>query len=196
MAPRLILASASPGRLALLRAAGIDPEVVVSGVDEGAVAAGDAEAMVAELARRKASAVAARVEGGIVVGADSTLELGGEVLGKPHTPEEAVARWRRQRGRAGSLVTGHHLIDVASGRQASGVAATVVHFADLTDGDIEAYVATGEPLEVAGAFTLDGYGAAFVERVEGDASNVIGLSLPLLRRLLAGLGVGWTALWR
>ncbi|MCU4183411.1 Maf family nucleotide pyrophosphatase [Acidiferrimicrobium sp. IK] len=196
LSPRLVLASASPGRLGLLHAAGIDPLVEVSGVDEDAVDELDPDAMVAILAQRKAEAVAARRSEGLVVGADSTLVLDGVALGKPHTAEEATARWRRQRGRAGVLATGHHVIDAASGRRAGAVARTAVHFADIDDETIAAYVGTGEPLEVAGAFTLDGYGAAFVERVEGDPSNVIGLSLPLLRRLLADIGVEWRTLWR
>ena len=194
--PRLILASASPARLELLRAAGIDPLVQVSGVDEGDIDVHDPDGAVATLARRKAVAVAATLEHGVVVGADSMLVLDGVAYGKPHTATAATARWRRQRGRSAVLVTGHHVIDVASARETAAVAHTAVHFADLDDGEVDAYVATGEPLEVAGAFTLDGYGSAFVEGVEGDPSNVIGLSLPLLRRLLADIGVGWTTLWR
>lgn len=192
----LVLASASPGRLRLLRAAGIDPMVEISGVEEGDLDPKDPDSMVAVLARRKATTVAARLSAGIVVGADSTLVIDGLAQGKPHTAEEAAARWRRQRGRPGVLLTGHHVIDLGSGNEVAATARTIVHFSDLDDADIAAYVATGEPLEVAGAFTLDGYGAAFVERVEGDPSNVIGLSIPLLRRLLAELGIVWSALWR
>ncbi len=193
---RIVLASASPARLGLLRAAGLDPQVEVSGADEDDADPRDPDGMVALLARRKATAVASRLSEGVVIGADSALSLDGLALGKPHTAAAANARWREQRGRSGVLLTGHHVIDLGSGREVSAVAKTLVHFADLDDDDIAAYVATGEPLEVAGAFTLDGYGAAFIERVEGDASNVIGLSLPLLRHLLAEIGIQWRTLWR
>lgn len=191
-----MLASASPARLRLLQAAGIDPLVMVSGVDEDDVDATDPEALVATLARRKADAVIGDGAAGIVVAADSTLVLDGVALGKPHTAEAATARWARMRGRDGELLTGHHVIDTTSGRRGDGVARTTVSFAEATDNEVAAYVATGEPLEVAGAFTLDGYGAAFVSSISGDASNVVGLSLPLLRRLLSDMGIGWTDLWR
>lgn len=196
MPPTLVLASASPARLRLLRAAGVEPEVEVSGVDEEDVDPSDADAMVATLARRKAEAVAAGRAAGLVLGADSTLELDGRAHGKPHTAEAAAARWRAMRGRTGVLVTGHHLVDAATGAAASGVARTSVRFGTPDDAEVAAYVASGEPLEVAGAFTLDGLGAAFVEGVEGDPSNVVGLSLPLVRRLVGRLGVAWVDLWR
>lgn len=183
----VVLASASPARLKLLRQIGIDPEVIVSGVDESAVA-GPAADVALTLAVRKATAVAAGRPDTLVLGCDSVLELDGEAHGKPANAADAITRWRRMRGRIGVLHTGHCLIDTRSGRDAAAVASTVVHFADLTDDEIEAYVATGEPLRVAGAFTIDGLGGAFVERIEGDPHNVVGLSLPLLRRMLADLG--------
>lgn len=200
---RLLLASASPGRLTTLRSAGVEPLVQVSGVDEDAVLAAVPEATApAEvallLARAKAEAVAPTVEEVVVVGCDSLLELDGAVHGKPRTAAEATARWRAMRSRTGILHTGHWVVDGRAGGHhgATGaVASTTVHFADVSDDEISAYVATGEPLRVAGAFTIDGLGGAFVERIEGDPHNVVGLSLPLLRRLLADLGVRWTDLW-
>ncbi|HWA67969.1 MAG TPA: nucleoside triphosphate pyrophosphatase [Mycobacteriales bacterium] len=194
----LILASASPARLRLLRDAGIEPTVTVSGVDESAVPTEDPEAMVLELARLKAEAVAVGqpAPATLVLGADSTLVLDGAALGKPGTAEAATARWQQMRGRAGTLLTGHHLIDADTGKSASGLGSTTVHFADASDEEIAAYVASGEPLEVAGAFTLDGRAAPFIDRIEGDPSNVIGLSLPVVRRLLAELGVGIVTLWQ
>jgi len=193
--PRVILASASPARLRTLRNAGVDPEVVPSGVDEEGVDGGTPAQTALELARRKARAVTALVTEGFVVGCDSVLELEGQTYGKPASPDEAVARWRRMRDRSGTLHTGHCVIDAGTGRSADGVASTVVHFADVSDEEVVAYVATGEPLHVAGAFTVDGRGGAFVERIEGCHHNVVGLSLPLLRRLLGQLGVRWTDLW-
>ncbi|HSK25549.1 MAG TPA: Maf family protein [Jiangellales bacterium] len=192
----LVLASASPARLATLRRAGLDPHVVVSEVDESGVDAGAPDRTALVLAGLKARDVAARVHGQVLVlGCDSVLDLDGETHGKPSSTDEAVLRWRRMRGRSGVLHTGHHVVDTGSGREAAAVASTRVHFADVTDAEIDAYVATGEPLLVAGAFTVDGLGGAFVEGVEGDHHNVVGLSLPLLRRLLADLGVAWTDLW-
>lgn len=163
------------------------------------MAADDAAGLCLTLARMKARAVAATLPadpGVLVLGCDSVLAFGGEILGKPHSAAEAVKRWRAMRGRSGVLHTGHHLTDLVSGKQAEDVGATVVHFADLSDDEISAYVASGEPLHVAGAFTIDGKGGAFVERIEGDAGNVIGLSLPLLRRLLLTFGVTVPQLWR
>jgi septum formation protein len=196
---RLVLASASPARRALLKAAGIDVDVLVSGVDESAVEAEDAYTLSLALARMKARTVAARMPsdpGILILGCDSVLAFEGEVLGKPRDADEAVERWQRMRGKSGVLHTGHHLTDLVSGRQAEDVGTTVVHFGDLSDAEIDAYVATEEPLSVAGAFTIDGRGGAFVERIEGDHGNVIGLSLPLLRRLLGELGVSITQMWR
>ena len=203
---QLVLASASPARRATLRAAGIEPTVIVSEVDEDAALAEATERFGALepadvallLARAKCEAVAADLTtSALVLGCDSVLELDGQVHGKPLHADVARERWRRMRGRAGTLHTGHWLRDERDdgdgGTPATlgSTASTTVHFADLTDGEIDAYVATGEPLLVAGAFTVDGLGGAFVERIEGDHHNVVGLSLPLLRELLAEVGVGW-----
>ena len=193
---RLVLASASPARLATLRAAGISPEVVVSGVDESQVTTEDPALLAVELAVLKARAVASRVEGPAwVIGCDSVLELAGEVHGKPADADEARDRWRAMRGRAGVLHTGHCLVDTAEGREVARSADTTVHFASPTDEEIDAYVATGEPLLVAGAFTLDGLGGAFVREIEGDPHTVVGIGLPLLREMFAEIGVPWTDLW-
>ena len=191
----LVLASASPARLALLRGAGLDPKVMVSGVDESSFSAGTPAELVAVLAQAKASAVAARVGRGLVIGCDSMLDLDGRARGKPKSAADAAALWREMSGRTGTLVTGHCVIDVGTGRQAAAVAATEVHFGTPSDGEIAAYVDSGEPLTVAGAFTLGGRGGWFVDGIDGDHGNVIGISLPLLRRLLAELGVAVTALW-
>ena len=192
---KIVLASASPARLRLLRDAGLDPEVVVSGVPED-VDTADPRAAVEQLAVRKATAVAATLGDALVVGCDSMLLLDGALVGKPADAAEAVARWRAMRGRTGVLLTGHCVADAATGRRVSGVGETTVRFGTPDDAEIDAYVATGEPLHVAGAFTIDGRGAAFVDGIDGDHGNVVGLSLPLLRRLLADLGVRVTDLWR
>ncbi|MET7479696.1 nucleoside triphosphate pyrophosphatase [Streptomyces sp. NPDC005648] len=194
---RLILASQSPARLNLLRQAGLAPEVIVSGVDEDAVTAPTPAELALALAEAKASVVAALPEatGALVIGCDSVLELDGQALGKPADAEEATSRWKSMRGRAGVLQTGHCVWDTAGKRYVSGTASTVVRFGDPTDEEIAAYVASGEPLHVAGAFTLDGRSAPFIEGIDGDHGNVIGLSLPLVRKLLSQLGVGITELW-
>lgn len=191
---RLVLASQSPARLATLRSAGIEPEVIVSGVDESQVQSHDAANLAAALAQLKCRAVAPQVAGDVlVVGCDSVLAFEGEILGKPGSPDEARARWRRMRGRSGVLHSGHC---VRRGeREVIDTASTVVHFADVTDAEIDAYVATGEPLHVAGAFTIDGLGGAFIRGIEGDHHTVVGISLPLLRELVADLDVAWTDLW-
>jgi septum formation protein len=191
-----VLASQSPARLATLRAAGVEPLVIVSGVDEDQLGELPPAELALQLAELKCAAVAARddlPEGALVLGCDSVLELDGEVLGKPDDADEARARWRAMRGRSGVLHTGHALRE--GDRVAAATASTTVHFADVTDEEIDAYVATGEPLHVAGAFTVDGLGGAFVTGIEGDHHNVVGLSLPLLRDLLAELGHSWTSLW-
>jgi septum formation protein len=195
--PRLVLGSASPARLNLLRHAGLAPEVIVSGVDEDALNAPPPAELALVLAKAKAAAVAARPEAAdaLVIGCDSVLELDGEALGKPADAEDATARWKAMRGRSGVLLTGHCVTDTATGRSASATASTTVRFGDPTDAEIAAYVASGEPLHVAGAFTLDGRSAPFIDSIEGDHGNVIGLSLPLLRMLLAELGYSITDLW-
>ncbi len=210
----MCLASTSPARLMLLRQAGIEPETRAPEVDEeavvAAVEAGEARTLAPDehvllLARRKAQDVAAALAAeqpgfdGIVIGGDSMFELGGAVLGKPYTPGVATARWRDMRGRTGVLHSGHSVFRLAPGepaREAHGVAeASVTFAADATDAEIAAYVASGEPLQVAGAFTVDSLGGAFIERVEGDPSTVVGMSLSTLRRLCGELGIVWTDLW-
>jgi septum formation protein len=194
---QLVLASASPARLRLLWDAGFDPIVMISGVDEDAVDKTDAATLVETLAVRKAAAVAKHVPAtSVVIGCDSMLSFDGAVMGKPPTLEAARMYWQRMRGRDGVLVTGHCVIDVGAGREASAVASTIVHFGTPTDDELDAYIATGEPMKVAGGFTLDGFAAPFVEGIEGDHGNVIGLSLPLLRRLLADIEIGIVDLWR
>lgn len=222
MKTSLVLASASPSRLELLRSAGIDPVVQPSAVDEDAVlsalpaAIAPADAVL-ELAKAKAVDVAtthaaalARRTGAerlIVVGCDSMLLAGDELVGKPLTAERAWQRWQALRGAAATLVTGHSVLDVvpaADGTQSSATIAqavhdtsqTVVHFGSPADADIRAYIETGEPLEVAGAFTLESLGGWFIDRIEGDPSGVVGLSLPLLRRLLEQMNVLVSQLWR
>jgi septum formation protein len=179
----------------VLRAAGVSPEVIVSGVDEDAYTAATTQELVSLLARAKASAVATGLDDGVVIGCDSMLDLDGTAYGKPADAAEAIARWRQMAGREGTLCTGHCVIDAATGLSASAVAATTVRFGSPTDAEIETYVATGEPLAMAGAFTIEGLGGWFVDSIDGDHNNVIGISLPLLRTLLAELGVTIPALW-
>ncbi len=192
---RIVLASASPARLGVLRAAGLEPEVIVSGVDETMFSASTPAGLAGQLAKAKAGAVASGLDGGLVIGCDSLLDLDGRALGKPGSAAEATQRWRDMSGRTGTLVTGHCVVDAGTGRQAAAVAATTVRFGTPTEQEIAAYVATGEPLAVAGAFTIDGRGGWFVEGIDGDHGNVLGISLPLLRRLLSELGFGVTRLW-
>jgi len=199
---RLYLASTSPARLATLRAAGVEPVLLSSGVDEEAVAAAagplDGPGLVALLARAKAEAVLGPQLDGIVLGGDSAFELDGELYGKPHHPEVARERWLAQRGRTGLLHSGHWLIDYrggVAGRAVGAVSTASVTFADVSDAEIDAYVATGEPLQVAGAFTIDSLGSAFITRVEGDPHAVVGLSVSTLRSLLLEFGIEWPSLW-
>lgn len=207
---KLVLASTSPARLRLLRDAGIDPIVIPPNVDEEhiaelALAAGQiasTEDLVLLLAKCKAEAVVTNplAQDALIIGCDSALDLDGESLGKPLEPEVAIERWKAMRGRTGRLYTGHWLIDnrvstpmpPATGRATN----TTVHFAELSDSEILAYVGTGEPLKVAGAFTIDGLGGAFIRAIEGDAHTVVGLSLPTLRELTISLGVDYPSLWR
>jgi septum formation protein len=195
----LVLASQSPARLATLRSAGVEPVVIVSGIDESQLDGLPPAELALQLAELKCAAVVARdgvPAGALVLGCDSVLDLEGEALGKPDDAADAVRRWQAMRGRSGVLRTGHCLHDTATGRVAAATASTTVHFADVTDEEIAAYVATGEPLVVAGAFTVDGLGGAFVTGIDGDFHNVVGVSLPLLRELVAELGHSWTELWR
>ncbi|MGA9748273.1 MAG: Maf family protein [Nocardioides sp.] len=195
---RFVLASQSPARLATFRSAGIEPRVVVSGVDESQVTDTDPATVALRLADLKAAAVVARVQPADtswVLGCDSVLELAGEALGKPDGADEARARWRAMRGRSGVLHTGHCLVEVTTSRRVLRTVGTTVHFAEVSDSEIDAYVASGEPLHVAGAFTVDGLGGAFVRGLEGDPHNVVGVSLPAVREMFAELGVRWTDLW-
>lgn len=199
---RLVLASASPARLSLLVSAGITPAVLVSDVDEEALAETlhpiTVAELCAELARAKARDVSTRLDADdddVVIGCDSMLEIDGIAYGKPADAAQARERWLAWSGRSGILHTGHWLIRPSTGQEVGRVASTIVYNASPTEQEIDAYIATGEPMRVAGGFTLDGLGAPFVERIEGDPSNVIGLSLPLVRLLLSDLGVVWTDLW-
>jgi septum formation protein len=202
---RLVLASTSPARLATLRAAGVEPVTISPGVDEDAVvaAAGHLEpaAMVELLARAKAEAVAeshGSTIDGLILGGDSAFVIDGIIHGKPHFPEVARERWIRQRGRTGVLYSGHWLIDHRGGVNHGGVGVVThaeVTFADVTDAEIDAYIATGEPLHVAGAFTIDSLGGPFIESIIGDPHTVVGLSLPALRNMVRSFGIEWTNLW-
>jgi septum formation protein len=194
--PRLVLASASPARLTTLRDAGLDPEVVVSGVDEDTVEVTEPSSYALKLAQLKAVAVAANSPRALVIGCDSVLELDGQVLGKPTGVDDAVSRWQRMRGRAGVLHTGHCVVDTHREVWLGRAAATQVRFAQVSDEEIAAYVATGEPLQVAGAFTIDGLGGAFVSGITGDPHNVVGISVPLLRLMFDELGFEWTDFWK
>lgn len=203
---RFVLASQSPARLAVLRSAGLDPSVVVSGVDEDAVAASLTDPTPVELVRAlaaaKAEAVFEALDGThsdmVIVGCDSMLSINGEMVGKPITPKAARERWASMAGKTGELLTGHAIIRVDNGektKEASGTEGTTVRFGTPSQAEIDAYIASGEPLQVAGGFTLDGRGGWFVEGIDGDFSSVIGISLPLTRRLLAEIGLSVIDLW-
>ena len=206
---KLVLASTSPARLRLLRDGGINPIVIAPNVDEErvgemAMAAGqiaNTSDLVLLLAKAKAEAVVNNplCQDALILGCDSALDLDGEALGKPHEPEIAIERWKSMRGRSGRLYTGHWLIDNRQGGAmppATGRATnTTVHFVNITDDEILAYVGTGEPLKVAGAFTIDGLGGAFIKAIEGDSHTVVGLSLTTLRELVISLGVDYPSLW-
>jgi septum formation protein len=196
-----VLASASPARRRLLQLVGIDPMVQPSQFDESLVSESHPGILVQTLARRKAAIVADQFRQEnpstlpLILGCDSVLYLDGEIHGKPESPADAVRRWQQMRGQVGELYTGHALIDLRQERSLVHAAITQVHFADVTDGEIQAYVATGEPLNCAGCFALEGRGGLFVEKLEGCHTNVIGLSLPLLRRMLRELGYGVSDFW-
>ncbi|MEL6909719.1 MAG: nucleoside triphosphate pyrophosphatase [Cyanobacteria bacterium J06629_2] len=192
---RLVLASASPARLKLLRMVGIEPIVCKSDFDEDTIQIEDAAELVKTLARCKAETVAPKFPGNLVLGCDSVLTVNDRIYGKPESPQIAIARWRGMRGRMGRLYTGHALLDLDQQRQIIRCGITEVYFADLSDRTIEAYVATGEPLSCAGSFALEGKGGMFVEKIVGCHSNVIGLSLPVLYKMIESLGYNVTDFW-
>jgi septum formation protein len=197
----VVLASSSPARLRELRAAGLAPRVVVSGIDEGAVTAPTPRALALTLARLKGDASLATLDPNadlVLLACDSVLDLDGVAVGKPGTDQAVRERWRSLRNRDAFLTTGHYVVVRRDGvaHTASAAATTRVRFANVSDEEIEAYIATGEPHQVAGGFTIDGYGAAFITGLGGDPHNVVGISIPLLRSLLADLGVAWTSLWQ
>jgi septum formation protein len=197
---KLVLASTSPARKRLLSDAGLRFELDAPLVPEEELVAElgleHSDAIVSALSRAKAEVVAQRHSNALVLGCDSALQFRGESLGKPLTAEVAGERWRQLRGASGELHTGHWLIDTATGRGIGAVTLTKVHFADISDAELEAYVASGEPLQVAGGFTIDGLGGAFIERIDGDYHTVVGLSLIKLRQLIGELGHSYTAYWR
>lgn len=191
-----VLASASPARKRLLQNAGIEPMVCVSDFDESQIQLSDPVDLVETLALHKAQAVASQWDKALVLGCDSVLSVAGEIHGKPKDAAEAIARWQKMRGSTGILYTGHALIDLAQQKTLVRCGITKVYFAEVCDRQIAAYVATGEPLKCAGGFALEGHGSLFVEKLEGCHTNVIGLSLPLLRQMLAELGYSATDFWQ
>lgn len=193
--PTFVLASASPARRRLLQNAGIEPVICPSDFDESQVQFSEPLPLVETLALKKAETVAGQFNDALILGCDSVLSVRGEIHGKPAHPEEAIARWQQMRGTMGVLYTGHALIDVAHNQTVVRHGTTNVYFANVSDRAIQAYVATGEPLQCAGCFALEGQGSLFVEKIEGCHSNVIGLSLPLLRHMLRQLGYDATDFW-
>lgn len=193
--PTFILASASPARRRLLQNVGINPIVLPSDFDESQVNISDPRELVKTLALRKGETVAEQQTQGLVLGCDSVLAINGEIYGKPADAAEAIARWQKMRGRVGELLTGHALIDLQQGKTLVRCQVTEVYFAFVSDRQIAAYVATGEPLKCAGCFALEGKGGLFIEKISGCHSNVIGLSLPLLRQMLDQLGYDVTDFW-
>jgi septum formation protein len=193
--PSFVLASASPARYKLLKLVGIDPVISRSDFDESQVKSTKGRELVETLALAKAKVVAERFDDSLILGCDSVLQVGEEIYGKPESPEDAIARWQKMRGQQGTLYTGHALIDQRQGIELIDCGKTTVYFANIDDETITAYVATGEPLKCAGSFALEGKGGLFVERLEGCHSNVIGLSLPLLRSMVSQLGYEVTDFW-
>ncbi|PAX51430.1 Maf family protein [Brunnivagina elsteri] len=193
--PQFVLASASPARKRLLQSIGIEPTVCASNFDESQVQSRDPVLLVQVLAQRKAERVSPKFDSALVMGCDSVLAVNGQIHGKPANPQEAILRWQEMRGNIGDLLTGHVLIDTSKNRMLVKCQITKVYFANVSDREIEAYAATGEPLNCAGAFALEGKGSVLVEKIDGCHSNVIGLSLPLLRHMLADLGYGVTGFW-
>ena len=194
MHPRIVLASASPSRERLLRSAGLDPEIIVSGIDEedSRYEELSPKELVIALSIVNAHTVRKLIDfPALIIGCDSTFEFEGKSLGKPLTSDIARERARKISGKSGLLHTGHCIIDTTNEIEFSDIATTRVHFADISDSEISAYIATGEPLHVAGGFTLDGISAPFIKAIEGDPANVIGLSLPLLRKAFIELGYDW-----
>ena len=191
-----VLASASPARLKLLQLAGIDPVVCKSNFDESQIQSSKTAELVQILARCKAQVVAKEFSTALILGCDSVLEINGEVYGKPESAEVAFRRWQKMRGNVGILYTGHVLVDQSQNRQVGQCATTKVYFANAGDEEIWAYIQSGEPMNCAGCFALEGKGGLFIEKIEGCHSNVIGLSLPVLRSLLSQLGYGVTEFWR
>ncbi len=194
--PQFVLASASPARRRLLQMAGIDPVVSVSNFDESQIQRSDPRQLVEILAKCKAERVATQFESALILGCDSVLLVEGEIHGKPANPSEAIARWQKMRGKVGELYTGHALIDLVQNRTVNYPQMTEVYFAQISDHVIAKYVATGEPLNCAGAFALEGYGSLFIEKIVGCHTNVIGLSMPLLRQMLEQLDYDVTDFWQ
>lgn len=193
--PTFVLASASPARRRLLQSVGIEPVVCHSDFDESQVQLSEPQSLVETLALHKAQTVAPKFSNSFVLGCDSVLSVRGEIQGKPANPQEAIARWQQMRGTVGELYTGHALLDLSQDKTLVRCGITKVYFAEVSDQAISEYVATGEPLKCAGCFALEGRGGLFVDKIEGCHSNVIGLSLPLLRQMLFEVGYEITDFW-